>query len=193
MNGDDQQLEVLQEPHNFDRRDRRYISSVPITVQRFLRFGPVIAPGLTLDISMRGMSGLICGAPQAGETVVIKLFVSGARMEILATVLYSSDARSGFRFYPFSRVAEQVIQDWLLELEKQEHGLSRYPFQWARRTIEIDQSMSRSRSASKSRTANAATLLIGQQGQSLDSPGDMVDGAVSGEDGGFSGSEGKSD
>jgi hypothetical protein len=41
-------------------------------------------------------------------------------VEILATVRHSTNARSGFEFYPLSAVAENAIQDWLRELEQEE-------------------------------------------------------------------------
>ena len=75
------------------RREPRYVSSVSVTLQRFLRFGPVVTRGMTLDISMRGMSALVCGAPRVGETVVIELSLPDAPVEMLATVRHSSDAR----------------------------------------------------------------------------------------------------
>jgi len=58
------------------RREPRYVSTMPITLQPFLRFGPFVTRGMCLDISMRGMSALVCGAPRVGETVVISLSLS---------------------------------------------------------------------------------------------------------------------
>ena len=87
------------------RRETRYVSSMTATLQRFLRFGPIITRGVTLDISMGGMSALVCGAPRVGETVVIGLSLPDANIEMLASVRHSSDARSGFEFYPLSLIA----------------------------------------------------------------------------------------
>jgi hypothetical protein len=115
-------------PHHFRRRESRYVSSIPVTLQRFLRFGPVITRGVTLDISTRGMSALVCGAPRAGETVVIALSLPGIPLEMLATVRHSSDARSGFEFYPLSTVAQQGIHDWIKELRGHEETLFPYPY-----------------------------------------------------------------
>ena len=84
--------------YNVRRQEPRYVSSVPVGLQRFLRFGPFITRGVTLDISLRGMSALVCGAPRAGETVAITLSFPAAPIEILATVRHSSDAKSGFEF-----------------------------------------------------------------------------------------------
>jgi hypothetical protein len=109
--------------YNFRRRDRRFVSSVPVTVQRFLRFGPFTTRAVTLNVSARGMSALVCGAPRAGETVVIALPVRNSTLEILATVRHSSDAKSGFEFYPLSSTAQQGIQDWIRELNRHEESL----------------------------------------------------------------------
>ncbi len=109
--------------YNVRRREPRYVSSMPVTLQRFLRFGPFVTRGMCLDISMRGMSALVCGAPRVGETVVIELPLPDAPIEMLATVRHSSDAKSGFEFYPLSSIAQQGIQDWIQELRKHEETL----------------------------------------------------------------------
>jgi hypothetical protein len=114
--------------YNVRRREPRYVSSIPITLQRFLRFGPFVARGVSLDISMRGMSALVCGAPQVGETVVIALALPDAPVEMLATVRHSSDARSGFEFYPLPPIAQQGILGWIQELRKHEETLFPYPY-----------------------------------------------------------------
>ena len=113
--------------YNVRRRDSRYVCSIPITVQRFLRFGPIVTRGVTLDISMRGMSALVCGAPRVGETVVLELPSRGAAVEMLATVHYSSDAKSGFEFYPLSPIAQQGIQDWIEDLCRHDEGVFSCP------------------------------------------------------------------
>lgn len=114
--------------YHFRRRDPRYVSSIPVVLQRFLRFGPFVTRGVTLDVSVRGMSALVCGAPQVGETVVIELPLLHARIEMLATVRHSNDAKSGFEFYPMSPIAQQGIQEWLTELSKHEEMLFPHPY-----------------------------------------------------------------
>jgi hypothetical protein len=114
--------------YNVRRQEPRYVSSVPLGLQRFLRFGPFVTRGVTLDISVRGMSALVCGAPRAGETVVITLSLRDAPIEMLATVRHSSDAKSGFEFYPLSMIAQQGIQAWIQELKKHEETLFPYPY-----------------------------------------------------------------
>jgi hypothetical protein len=110
------------------RRESRYVSSMPVTLQRFLRFGPFVTRGVSLDISVRGMSALVCGAPRVGETVVIALPLPDAPVETLATVRHSTDASSGFEFYPLSSIAQQGIQAWIQELQKHEERLFPYPY-----------------------------------------------------------------
>jgi PilZ domain len=114
------------------RREPRYVSSIPVTLQRFLRFGPFVTRGMTLDVSMRGMAALVCGAPRVGETVVIGLSLSGAGpdapVELLATVRHSSDARTGFEFYPLPSLTEQAIQHWIQELREHEEKLFPFPY-----------------------------------------------------------------
>jgi len=110
------------------RREPRYVSSMQVTLQRFLRFGPFVTRGVSLDISARGMSALICGAPRVGETVVIALPLPDAPVEMLATVRHSTDASSGFEFYPMSSIAQEGIQAWIWELKKHEEKLFPYPY-----------------------------------------------------------------
>jgi hypothetical protein len=110
------------------RREPRYVSSMQVTLQRFLRFGPFVTRGVSLDISMRGMSALICGAPRVGETVVIALPLPDAPVEMLATVRHSTDASSGFEFYPMSSIAQKGIQDWIGEMQKHDEKLFPYPY-----------------------------------------------------------------
>jgi hypothetical protein len=78
------------------------------------------------------MSALVCGAPRVGETVMIAMSLTGAPFEMLATVRHSTDASSGFEFYPLYSIAQQRIQDWMQELKKHEETLFPYPYSsWA--------------------------------------------------------------
>lgn len=111
------------QPYITRRREPRYIATVPVGVTRFLRFGPSVTHGMSLDISRSGMSVLVCGAPRIGETVVIAPQSRTEPVEILATVRHSTDARSGFEFYPLSPVAQKTIEDWIRELEQEDRLL----------------------------------------------------------------------
>ena len=110
------------------RREPRYVCSTPVTLQRFARFGPVVTRGMSLDISMRGMAALVCGAPRVGETVVIALSLPEATVELLARVRHSSDARTGFEFYPLPPLAQQAIQHWIQDLREREEKFFPFPF-----------------------------------------------------------------
>ena len=70
----------------------------------------------------------MCGAPRVGETVVIELPVRSVPIELLATVRHSSDAKSGFEFYPLSPMARSGIDDWIRELGKQEETMFPHPY-----------------------------------------------------------------
>ena len=114
--------------YNVRRKEPRYVSSIPVGLHRFLRSGPLVTRGVTLDISLRGMSALVCGAPRAGETVVITLSLRDAPIEMLATVRHSGDAKTGFEFCSLSSIAQRAIQDWIQELKKHEETLFPYPY-----------------------------------------------------------------
>ena len=127
MNIESRQISAGLKQYNVRRRERRFVFSAPLTVQRFLRLGPFVTRGISLDLSLHGMSGLVCGAPRVGETVVISLPFAGVLLEMLATVRHSTDANSGFEFYQLSPMAHQAIQNWIGEIEKQEHILKFSP------------------------------------------------------------------
>lgn len=112
--------------HEIRRQEARYVCSVPVVLQRFLRYGPFVTRGVSLDISKRGMSALVCGAPRVGETVVIELPLLKSPVEMLATVRHSSNAKTGFEFYPLSPAAEQGIEEWMEELRRHEGMQFRY-------------------------------------------------------------------
>ena len=152
------------------RREPRYVSAIAVTLQRFLRFGPFVTRGVSLDISVRGMSALVCGAPRVGETVVIGLPLPEAPVEMLATVPYGSDAISGFEFYPLSS-----------NCPSGNSGMDTGPAQARRKAVPL---FLRGCSQVRPRLGRGlASRLFRQQRQSLNIPGNVVDGAVGGEDG----------
>ena len=101
------------------RREPRYVVSLPVSVMRFLRFGPSVARGMSLDVSRSGMSVLVCGAPQVGETVVIRPKSEVEAFELLATVRHSTGAKSGFEFYPLHGTEEKAVENWIRQLERE--------------------------------------------------------------------------
>ena len=132
MYGDSRGRLARSREYHVRRREPRYVSSMSVTLERFLRFGPFVTRGVSLDISVRGMSALICGAPRVGETVMIALpLLDAPPVETLATVRHSTDAISGFEFFPLSSITQQGIQDWIRELQKHEEKLFPYPYAFA--------------------------------------------------------------
>ena len=97
------------------RREPRYVVCMPVSVTRFLPRGPVVTPGLSLDVSRSGMSLLVCGAPHIGETVLISQRSATKPFEILAIVRHSTEGRTGFEFLSVLPVDERGIQDWIDE------------------------------------------------------------------------------
>ena len=100
-----------------------------VTLQRFLRFGPFVTRGVSLDISVRGMSALICGAPRVGETVVIALPLP----ELLRSKCWRPSATAAMpsldlSSIPLSSIAQKGIQDWIRELQEHEEKLFPYPY-----------------------------------------------------------------
>jgi hypothetical protein len=59
---------------------------------------------------------------------VIAVSLADADIEMLASVRHSSDARSGFEFYPLSPMAQHGIQNWIDELRQHEETLFTYPY-----------------------------------------------------------------
>lgn len=115
-------------PATVGRKERRYVSSVPITVRRFLPAGPFVTPGVSLDISKHGMSCLVCSTPRAGEIVGITWRRAGARLEVLAKVRHSNASGSGVEFVSLSPPVLQRIDEWIEELQASEQ--LRYPYSW---------------------------------------------------------------
>ncbi len=101
------------------RREARYAASIPVSVTRFLRFGPSVTRGMSLDVSRSGMSLLVCGAPLVGETVLITPQSKAKPFELLGAVRHSTEAKSGVEFYPLSAGTNEAIKDWIEELERE--------------------------------------------------------------------------
>ena len=60
--------------------------------------GTEVARGLTLDVSKAGASAVLCGPPEVGEMVKVKLRFLDVSVATLATVRYVSPGRAGFEF-----------------------------------------------------------------------------------------------
>src|SRR5215467_1426377 len=89
------------QPFEVRRREPRYVTSIPITLRRFM-VKPIVTSGVTLDISRHGMSFLVPSMPHTGETVAITAQHGGASLELLAKVRHSGPSGSGVEFVAFS-------------------------------------------------------------------------------------------
>lgn len=89
------------------RREPRYVICTPVTVLRFLPRGPVATPGLSLEMSRSGMSILVCGAPQVGETVLVSQRSATKPVEMVGSVRHTAEGRCGVEF--------SCLQDWVDE------------------------------------------------------------------------------
>ena len=81
-----------------ERRYQRHFLSAPVTTWGLLNSGPQVTRGLTLEISLGGLSAVLCGPPKRGERVSVRLNLLNVAFETPAIVRYSSPARTGFEF-----------------------------------------------------------------------------------------------
>jgi hypothetical protein len=86
------------EQHRPERRYQRHFLSAPLTTWGLLNSGPQLARGLTLEISLGGLSAVLCGPPKRGERVSVRLNLLNVAFETPAIVRHSSSARTGFEF-----------------------------------------------------------------------------------------------
>ena len=84
--------------HSADRRYPRHFLSAPVTTWSLLNSGPQVTRGLTLEISLGGLSAVLCGPPKPGERVSVRLNLLNITYETPAIVRHSSSARTGFEF-----------------------------------------------------------------------------------------------
>jgi hypothetical protein len=81
-----------------ERRYPRHFLSAPVSTWHLLNSGPHMSRGLTLEIGLGGLAAVLCGPPQVGERVSVRLNLVNIDFEALAIVRYSSPARTGFEF-----------------------------------------------------------------------------------------------
>jgi hypothetical protein len=100
--------------HRHERRYQRHFLSSPVTTWGLLNSGPQVTRGLTLEISLGGLSAVLCGPPKRGERVSVRLNLLNVTFETPAIVRHSSPARTGFEFLEpspqFLRSIENCIQ-----------------------------------------------------------------------------------
>lgn len=81
-----------------ERRYPRHFLSAPVATWGMLNSGPQVTRGLTLEISIGGLSAVLCGSPKLGERVSVRFNLRNIAFETLAIVRHSSPARTGFEF-----------------------------------------------------------------------------------------------
>ena len=84
--------------HRPERRYQRHFLSAPVATWALLNSGPQVTRGLTLEISLGGLSAVLCGPPKRGERVSVRLNLLNVAFETLAIVRHSSPGRTGFEF-----------------------------------------------------------------------------------------------
>jgi PilZ domain len=97
--------------YSAERRYPRYFRSAPVITWRLLSSGPQVTRGLTLEISIGGFSAVLCGPPQVGERVSVRLKLLEAALEAPAIVRHSSAACTGFEFL-------ELPPEWLRSIER---------------------------------------------------------------------------
>ncbi|HUK47503.1 MAG TPA: PilZ domain-containing protein [Terriglobales bacterium] len=98
------------EQHSHERRYLRYFMSAPVNVRRPFRSGSRLTRGLTLEISLGGLSAVLCGPPPVGERVSLRWKVLDIAFEARAIVRHSNSARTGFEFINLSRASSRRIE-----------------------------------------------------------------------------------
>jgi hypothetical protein len=84
--------------YSSERHYPRHFLSAPVTTWGLLNSGPPVTRGLTLEISLGGLSAVLCGPPKLGERVSVRLNLLNVAFETSAIVRHSSPARTGFEF-----------------------------------------------------------------------------------------------
>lgn len=101
-------------PQMAERRYPRYFLSTPMSTWLVGKSGPQVTRGLTLEFSMGGVSAVLCGPPQVGERVSVRLKLLDTAREAPAIVRHSRPERTGFEFLElppdFLRTIESCIQ-----------------------------------------------------------------------------------
>ncbi len=96
--------------YSAQRRYPRHFVSAPVTTWQLLNSGLQVTRGLTLDISMGGFSAVLCGPPQLGERVSVRLKFPESSLDAPAIVRHSSPARTGFEFIELSPELQRSIE-----------------------------------------------------------------------------------
>ena len=93
-----------------ERRYPRFLLSAPVSTRRYRGPRSRITRGITLDISMGGLSAMLCGPPPVGQRVALRLELPETSLQANAVVRYSNAARTGFEFVKLSRESQRRIE-----------------------------------------------------------------------------------
>jgi PilZ domain len=84
--------------YSAERRYPRHFLSAPVTTWQLLNSGPQVTRGLTLEISVGGLSAILCGPPLVGEGVSVRVQLFDSAFEAPAIVRHSRTGCTGFEF-----------------------------------------------------------------------------------------------
>ncbi|HZR64231.1 MAG TPA: PilZ domain-containing protein [Terriglobales bacterium] len=93
-----------------ERRHPRFLLSSPVSVRQPFRSGSRLTRGITLEISLGGLSAVLCGPPPVGERVSLRLKLQNSAIEAPAIVRHSSSSRTGFEFLNLPPQAQHRIE-----------------------------------------------------------------------------------
>lgn len=108
-------LESTQSDRRYDseRRHPRFFLSAPLIARRAMSSGSQVARGITVEISLGGLSAVLCGPPPVGERVSVRLKLMNHAFEAPAIVRHSSAARTGFEFLSLAPESQRKIESCL--------------------------------------------------------------------------------
>lgn len=95
----------------YARRYIRYAAAIPVDIV-LLRAGvPDTLPGRSLDVSEAGISVVVAGELQRGQSVGIQLVLPGAtsRVQARATVKHGTNLQYGFEFHGLSKEQKKAL------------------------------------------------------------------------------------
>lgn len=93
-----------------ERRHPRFFLSAPMVARQSLSAGSHVTRGITVDISLGGLSAVLCGPPRIGERVSVRMKLMNSTLEAPAVVRHSSSARTGFEFLSLPPESRRTIE-----------------------------------------------------------------------------------
>jgi hypothetical protein len=96
--------------YSAERRYPRFLLSAPVSTRRFRGSRSRITKGITLDISMGGVSAMLCGPPPVGQLVALRVDLPETSLQANAVVRHSNPSRTGFEFVKLSRESQNRIE-----------------------------------------------------------------------------------